>query len=89
VQFGLWRGDVTGLGVISDGLQRLALKMPEGTPHPAFFNPLVQFLHESVDLHDAERQLRDFLASDRNRQRADDDLTLVLGALHHLSEAQR
>jgi len=89
VQFGLWRGDVTGLGVISDGLQRLALKMPEGTPHPAFFNPLVQFLHESVDLHDAERQLRDFLASDRIRQRADDDLTLVLGALHHLSEAQR
>jgi len=83
-QFGLWRGTVTGLGVISDGLQLLALKMPEAVPHAAFFSPLLQFLHESEDLHDAEQELRDFMASDRIRQRADDDLTLVLGALHQV-----
>jgi hypothetical protein len=86
VQFGVWRGEVTGLGVISDGLQRLALKMPEAVPHAAFFSPLLQFLYESEDLHRAEQQLRDFLASDRIRQRADDDLTLVLGALHQVRD---
>jgi len=83
VQFGFWRGPVAGLGVISDGLQLLALKMPEAVPHAAFFTPLLQFLHGSEDLHDAEQQLRGFLASDRIRERADDDLTLVLAALHH------
>jgi hypothetical protein len=87
-QFGIWRGTVTGLGVISDGLQLLALKMPEAEPHAAFFTPLLQFLHGSEDLHDAEQELRDFMASDRIRQRADDDLTLVLGALHPVHEQQ-
>lgn len=88
VQVGIWRGEVAGLGVISDGLQLLALKMPEATPHAAFFSPLLQFLHETDDMHAAERQLREFLASDRIRQRADDDLTLVLGTLQQHPEGE-
>ena len=82
VQFGLWRGEVAGVGVLSDGLQLLALKMPEAIPHSAFFSPLLQMMQSSADPHDTEQRLRDFLTSDRIRQRADDDLTLVLGALN-------
>jgi hypothetical protein len=89
LQFGMRRGEVAGLGVISDGLQLLALKMPEATPHPAFFMPLLQFLHETDDMHAAERQLREFLGSDRIRQRADDDLTLVLGTLQQHQDGER
>ena len=29
--------------MFSDGLQRLALKLPEGTPHAPFFTPLFRF----------------------------------------------
>lgn len=81
MQFALWQGNVAGLCVISDGLQLLALKMPDSTPHPAFFAPLLQLLEASDDMRDAEAELRNFLGSDRIRQRADDDLTLVLGTL--------
>jgi len=81
-QYGYWEGPVTGLSVLSDGLQLLALNMPGGTPFPAFFTPLFQYLAASDDLHQAEQQLRSFLGSPRIQQRADDDLTLVLGALH-------
>ncbi len=79
--YGFFRGPVTGLGALSDGLQLLALKMPEATPHPAFFLPLLAMLSQTDDIHYAENALRDFLGSDRIRQRADDDLTLVLATL--------
>ncbi len=81
-QFGYWSGPVAGLGVLSDGLQLLALKMPDAEPHPAFFAPLMQSVSSTEDMHLAEQRLRDFMASERIQQRADDDLTLVLGTLH-------
>ena len=81
-QFGYWEGPVTGLSVLSDGLQLLALNMPSGTPFPAFFTPLFQYLDATEDMRQAEQQLRNFLGSPRIQQRADDDLTLVLGTLH-------
>ncbi len=68
----------TGLALFSDGLQMLALKMPQGTPHAPFFVPLLRFLAEARDRSVAEGQLRQFLQSPRVAGRADDDLTLVL-----------
>jgi serine/threonine protein phosphatase PrpC len=67
-----------GLALFSDGLQMLALKMPEATPHPPFFTPLLRLVEEFRDRSLAEGQLRRFLQSPRITQRADDDLTLVL-----------
>ncbi len=77
-QYAMIREPITGLGVLSDGLQRLAMKMPDGHPHPAFFTPLLRFTAEALDLNEAEEQLQAFLQSDKITQRADDDLTLVL-----------
>jgi protein phosphatase 2C-like protein len=69
---------VTGLALFTDGLQMLALKMPQGAPHVAFFAPLMHLLATATERDRAEAQLRSFLQSPRITQRADDDLTLVL-----------
>ena len=69
---------VNALAVMSDGLTRLALKMPSYEPHPPFFQPFFSFIHAMQDTIQAEQRLADFLASERVCARTDDDKTLVL-----------
>jgi hypothetical protein len=69
-----------GLAVFTDGLQMLSLKMPEGEPSPAFFDPLVRFAASAVDQEQADERLARFLQSSRFTERTDDDLTLVLAS---------
>lgn len=77
-QIVVFRGDIAHIAVLSDGLQFLALKMPEGSPYPPFFTPLFQFTDRLADVSEMQRQLIEFLVSDRVRERTDDDLTLFL-----------
>jgi hypothetical protein len=77
-QFCVLRAPLTGLALFSDGLQMLALKMPQGTPHPPFFAPLLRLVADIKDRSTAEEHLRRFFQSDRITERTDDDLTLVL-----------
>jgi len=84
VQFGIRRGRVEGIAAFSDGLQLLALRMPEATPHKAFFTPFFKMVSDNEDSWETQQHLQRFLRSDRIKQRADDDLTLVVGTLHHL-----
>lgn len=77
-QFATIQGRVTGLAMFSDGLQMLALKMPQGIPHVPFFDPLLRFVNDTPDADRAQEQLQSFLKSSRITQRADDDLTLML-----------
>lgn len=76
----LWRGTVSHFAIFSDGLQMLGLKMPHGTPHTPFFFPLFRFVSNVTDQTVAKEQLITFLCSPRIRERADDDLTLLLAA---------
>jgi hypothetical protein len=69
---------ITALALFSDGLQRLALKLPEGTPHAPFFTPLFGFAAGMEEPAQGAVQLASFLRSPRITERADDDLTLVL-----------
>jgi serine/threonine protein phosphatase PrpC len=48
-QVTVWRGSVSHVAVFSDGLQMLALKMPEGTPYTPFFSPLFRFVADVTD----------------------------------------
>lgn len=77
-QFAICRWPMTGLALLTDGLQMLALKMPQGEPHVPFFQPLLRGVAASRDPDHALEQLRSFLQSPRIQQRADDDLTLML-----------
>ena len=74
----VWRGRVAYLAAFSDGLQMLALRMSDRTPHAPIFTPLFRFIQEQQEIDEAGRQLRAFLGSPRIAQRADDDLTLFL-----------
>ena len=75
------RGSWSRVGLLCDGLQLLALRLPEGTPHARFFEPLFRHLERATDLAAAARELRAFLESPRVRERTDDDLSLLL-AVH-------
>lgn len=75
---------VSSVAVMSDGLVRLALKMPEQEPHVPFFRPLFRVTAATaepggaVDESEAARQLTAFLGSERVNARTDDDKSLVL-----------
>jgi hypothetical protein len=69
---------VRALALTTDGLLRLALKLPAYEPHPQFFQPLLTFAREAADETLAQTELADFLASERVCTRTDDDKTLLL-----------
>lgn len=75
-QFDYWVGRAAHVALFTDGLQRLALQLPQGKPHAPFFAPLFQFTQTAGP--EANEQLAAFLRSPRIAERADDDLTLLL-----------
>lgn len=79
-QLRVWRGKLAHLAIFSDGLQMLALKMPEGAAHVPFFSPLFKFVGQVEDEGEAKEQLESFLKSPRVTERTDDDLTLLLAS---------
>ena len=81
------QGILTGGAVFSDGIQMLALKMPEGTPHAPFFDPLLRFVSSVADANAANAELRSFLGSPKVISQTTDDLTLVLFALDENPQA--
>lgn len=68
---------VDAVAGLTDGLERLALKMAAREPSPAFFGPMFTGLKTSAPGL-AEEHLRAFLVSDRVNERTDDDKTLLL-----------
>ncbi|MBD2342584.1 PP2C family serine/threonine-protein phosphatase [Anabaena subtropica] len=83
-QMRLWRETIVNVGLLTDGLQMLALNMVVGEPHKPFFFPLFDFVKNAEDQAEAKEQLVKFLSSERITQRTDDDLTLIIGAFNHL-----
>jgi hypothetical protein len=83
------REPARALMLISDGLIRLALKLPDYAPHLPFFQPLVAFASNASDAAGANTQLADFLSSERVNARTDDDKTLVLAVRVQTGELAR
>ena len=81
-RFRLIEGEVKGVAMFTDGLQMLALKMPGAQPHLPFFTPLFRFIASESSTGERTAQFQKFLTSPRITQRADDDLTLLIGLLH-------
>jgi Protein phosphatase 2C len=82
-QMRLWRETIANVGLLTDGLQMLALNMVVGEPHKPFFFPLFEFVQNAQDKTLAKEQLVSFLGSERITQRTDDDLTLILAAFNN------
>ncbi len=72
---------LTGVVLLSDGLERLALDVATWTPHAPFFDRLLAFARRD-DMTDAEKReaLVADLDAERIRERSDDDRTLVIAA---------
>lgn len=64
------------IAVFTDGLQRLALRMPQCVPHDAFFQPLFERL-QCMTEPDMDNFLKEFLDSPRVNTRTDDDKSIV------------
>ena len=71
---------VHALAVTSDGMLRLATKLPHYDPFPPFFAPLFDFTAKVEDAAQGGQALAQFLQSERVNARTDDDKTLVLAA---------
>jgi hypothetical protein len=80
-QIKILRQHIVNIGVLTDGLQMLALNMLVGEPHKPFFFPLFDFVANAEDKVVAKEQLVKFLCSERITNRTDDDLTLIIAAL--------
>jgi hypothetical protein len=70
---------ITGLAVLSDGLQTVACDLGAERPHPGFFGPLFEFAEDTSAMPASKRrELRRFLDSERINGRTDDDKTLLV-----------
>jgi len=72
--------DINGIALLTDGLERQALESyASNMPYEPFFSPLFSFANQpKTDPHELERELSDFLASERICATTDDDKTIVL-----------
>lgn len=74
-----WRAHTpAAVAMLSDGLARLALSLPEQKPFSPFFAPLIEFASQAADLTLAAGQLAAFLDSERVNDRTDDDKSLLI-----------
>jgi hypothetical protein len=78
VQVVVTQQPVRRIAVLSDGLLRLALRLPAYQAHLPFFEPLFAFAAAAQDGAEAIRHLEGFLSSERVCSRTDDDKSLLL-----------
>ncbi len=66
--------------LMTDGLERLALRFDTQTPHIPFFDPFFRALRAAEDHTTLNKALLDFLGGAQVRERSDDDKTLILAS---------
>ncbi len=66
------------VALMTDGIERIALRFDSQTPHIPFFDPLFRALGSAADIESLNEGLRGFLGSNSVQLRSDDDKTLVL-----------
>jgi serine/threonine protein phosphatase PrpC len=80
LQFSSTTNGFSDVALLSDGMERLALRFDSRTPHRPFFEPLFQALRTNENTGDLAENLRRFLHSESVRSRSDDDKTLILAS---------
>ena len=66
------------VALMTDGIERIALRFDIQVPHTPFFDPLFRALRSASDVDTLNEGLRGFLGSDSVQTRSDDDKTLIL-----------
>ena len=73
-----YTGSVEELALLTDGMERMSLNFERRTPHPPFFQPIFQALHQTTDMQRLRDEMRQFLLSDPVRVRSNDDKTIII-----------
>lgn len=69
---------ITGLVLLTDGLEPVAMNLQADEPFAPFFNPLFRFVRNEKGAYEKSQALSEFLESERINKRTHDDKTLVL-----------
>ncbi|MYC32802.1 MAG: protein phosphatase 2C domain-containing protein [Chloroflexi bacterium] len=72
--------DYDSLALITDGLQNLALKMPEREAFMGFWNPMLQDLAHTDEPEAVPGRLHAFISGERVQSRTGDDVTIAIAA---------
>ena len=70
--------DYDALALITDGLQNLALKLPEREAFLGFWNPMLQDLAHTDEPEAVPGRLHAFISSERVQSRTSDDVTIAI-----------
>lgn len=62
----------------TDGLEKVAIRFSDWSPHQPFFEPLKQYMHRTSNPDKEDDYLNDFLNSEPLNARTNDDKTLLL-----------
>ncbi len=72
--------DYDALALITDGLQNLALKMPEREAFLGFWNPMLNDLVHTDEPEAVPERLHAFISGERVQSRTTDDVTIAIAA---------
>ena len=72
--------DYDSMALITDGLQNLALKMPEREAFLGFWNPILNDLDQTEEPDAVSERLHAFISSERVQSRTTDDVTIAVAA---------
>lgn len=78
LRFTTQQEQLSGVAVLSDGVQPMCINYKTGAAFPGFFTPLVTWLRNLAQPSAANEILQKMLNSEQFRQKSDDDMTLVL-----------
>ena len=70
--------DYDALGLITDGLQNLALRMPEREAFPGFWTPMLKDLAQTGNPESVPGRLHTFISNERVQSRTSDDVTIAI-----------
>ena len=70
--------DYDALALITDGLQNLALKMPEREAFLGFWNPILNDLSQTDEPEAVSGRLHTFISGERVQSRTSDDVTIAI-----------
>ena len=79
--------DYDALALITDGLENLALKMPEREAFLGFWNPMLQDLAHTEEPEAVPERLLAFISGERVQSRTSDDVTIAI-AVRNRHDAQ-
>lgn len=78
INFVLWVSPITHIAAFTDGIEMLALEMPNYVPYRPFFSPLFRMISAAVNQNEANHRLRTLLSSSEVEEKTDDDITILL-----------